>query len=205
VRAPTFPTSKGTELNFRDSWEFNVAGYELAKLLELNMVPPYVERRVSGVSASLSWWVGDAMMERDRVRQNLNPPDIDRWNDEMFASRLFHELIGDSDFNMTNMLIAPGWRVWLIDFSRAFRLAKSLQYAKEVRKVDRKLYANLRGLTREVVQSRVGKWLNKQQIEAMFARRDLLVAAIDAQVASKGEAAFYDLPRVREPCGTGLQ
>ena len=36
---------RGTELNFRDTWKFNVAGYELAKMLQLNMVPPYVERR----------------------------------------------------------------------------------------------------------------------------------------------------------------
>jgi len=48
-------TTRGKELNFRDSWKYNVAGYELAKILELNMVPPYVERRVGGHAASLSW------------------------------------------------------------------------------------------------------------------------------------------------------
>ena len=44
VRSTTFQTSRGTELNFRDTWQFNVAGYELAKMLQLNMVPPYVEK-----------------------------------------------------------------------------------------------------------------------------------------------------------------
>ena len=53
----SFSTAKGTELNFRDSWQFNVAGYELAKMLELNMVPPYVERVVGGKRASVSWWM----------------------------------------------------------------------------------------------------------------------------------------------------
>ena len=43
----------GLELNFRDSWKYNVAGYELAKILELNMVPPYVERKLGGQQASL--------------------------------------------------------------------------------------------------------------------------------------------------------
>src|SRR5687768_15619645 len=95
IHKPSYSTPRGTELNFRDTWKFNVAGYELAKMLQLNMVPPYVERRISGGPASLSWWVNDAMMERDRVQKKITPPDIKRWNDEMLAARLFHELIGD--------------------------------------------------------------------------------------------------------------
>ena len=54
IKKTTFETSRGTELNFRDAWQFNVAGYELAKKLKLNMVPPYVERRVGGKDASVS-------------------------------------------------------------------------------------------------------------------------------------------------------
>ncbi len=47
IKKTTFEGSRGTKLNFRDAWQFNVAGYELAKMLELNLVPPYVERRVA--------------------------------------------------------------------------------------------------------------------------------------------------------------
>ena len=202
----TFQTGRGTELNFRDAWQFNVAGYELAKLLELNMVPPYVERKVSGIPASLSWWVGGAMMERDRVQKKISPPNSAKWNHEMYAARLFHELVGDSDFNMTNMLITPDWRLWLIDFSRGFRLTKTIRQPHELPSVDRKLLSNLRGLTPEVLQTTVRRWLNKPEIEAVLARRDLLVRHFDEKIAAKGEAAvLYDLPRMSEPCGTGLQ
>ena len=145
VSRPSYQTRRGTELNFRDAWQFNVAGYELAKMLELNMVPPYVERAVSGVPASLSWWVNDAMMERDRFQKKISPPDVARWTAELSATRVFHELIADTDFNMTNLLIAKDWRVWMIDFSRAFRLTKSLRGPKNLTRVDRKLLANLRG------------------------------------------------------------
>ena len=100
------------------------------------MVPPYVQRRVRNTDASVTWWVNDAKMERDRVSKNLTPPNPQRWNDEMHASRLFHVLIGDGDYNMTNTLIAPDWRIWMIDFTRAFRLIKSLDYAKEVTRVE---------------------------------------------------------------------
>jgi hypothetical protein len=205
IRETSYTTARGTELNFRDTWKFNVAGYELAKMLELNMVPPYVERRVNGGPASMSWWVNDTMMEQDRVQKKLVPPDVARWNDETQAGRLFRELIADYDFNMTNTLITRDWRVWLIDFTRAFRLAKTLQFPNEVTRIDRKLLANLRALSREALQGKVGAWLSKGEIDAVIARRDVLAGILDKQIAAQGEAAvLYDLPRVTESCGTGL-
>jgi hypothetical protein len=198
-------TSRGTELNFRDSWQFNVAGYELAKILELNMVPPYVERKLSGASGSLSWWISDAMMEKDRFEKKIDPPDPMAWNLQMYAARVFHELIADSDFNMTNILIKD-WRVWMIDFSRAFRVSKTVQNPKQLAKIDRKLLANLRAFTLDQLQKAAGRWLNKSEIEAVMARRDQIVKFFDAEIAAKGEAAvLYDLSRTSEPCGTGLQ
>ncbi len=144
IRNTTFQGSVGTELNFRDTWQFNVAGFELAKMLKLNMVPPYVERKVAGKDASVSWWVSDAMMERDRYKKKIEPPNPERWNEEMYAARLFHELIADTDFNMTNVLITKDWNIWMIDFSRAFRMMKTIQNPKRLTKVDRTLLAGMR-------------------------------------------------------------
>ena len=205
VHQASYTTPRGTELNFRDTWKFNVAGYEVAKMLRLNMVPPYVERRYSGGPAALSWWVNDAMMERDRVQKKLEPPEPLRWNDQMLAARLFRELIGDYDFNQTNTLITKDWRVWMIDFTRAFRPARTLQYPDEVTRADRTLLANLRALNRDTLRANVGKWLENNLIDAVLVRRDVLVGLLDKVIAAKGEAAvLYDLPRATEPCGTGL-
>ncbi len=205
IREASYTTARGTELNFRDTWKFNVAGYELAKMLELNMVPPYVERRVNGGPASVSWWVNDTMMESERVQKKLTPPDVAGWNDQTHAGRLFRELIGDYDFNMTNTLITRDWRVWLIDFSRAFRLVKTLQFPAEVARIDRTLLANLRGLNSETLRAKLGAWLSKAEIDAVIARRDAIVGILDKQIATKGEAAvLYELPREKEACGTGL-
>ena len=205
VRAATHATRRGTELNFRDTWKFNVAGYELAKMLELNMVPPYVERNINAGPASLSWWVNDAMMERDRVQKKISPPDIAKWTAEMHAARLFHDLIGDADVNMTNTLITKDWRVWMIDFSRAFR-HQGARAPGEVTKVDRKLLANLRALNRDELKKKLGRWLESPELDGILVRRDLLVGILDKQIATKGESAvLYDLPRVSEVCGTGLE
>ena len=202
----TYTTARGTEFNFRDSWQFNVAGYELAKMLELNMVPPYVERTVSGKRASVSWWVGDTMMERDRVKAKTTPPDTDMWNAQVLAGRAFHELIADTDVNMTNLLITKDWRVWLIDFSRAFRTTRTLQEPERLTAVDRKLLASMKQLTKEGVRQKIQRWVSKDQVDAVLARRDLIVRIFEERIAANGEAkVVYDVPRTTEACGAGLQ
>jgi hypothetical protein len=206
VSRAVFETSRSTELNFRDSWKFNVAGYELAKILQLNMVPPYVERDVEGRSASVSWWVNDAMMGRDQYRRKLVPPDTRRWSEEMQAVRVFHQLIHDTDPNLTNLLITKDWRVWMIDFTRAFRWTTRLQNPHLLVRCDRRLLANLRAMPEDTLREKLGRWLTKREFDGMLARRDLIVKRFDDQIASRGEAfVLYDLPRTSEPCGAGLQ
>ncbi len=206
VTKPVFETRRFTELNFRDSWKFNVAGYELAKILQLNMVPPYVEREVEGLPASVSWWIDDAIMGRDQYRKKLEPPDGARWSEEMQAARVFHQLIYDTDANLTNLLITKDWRLWMIDFSRAFRITKGLRNPNVIVRCDRRLLANLRALSAETLEQKLGRWLTKREIVAVLARRDLIVRRIDEAVARRGESAvLYDLPRTAEPCGTGLR
>lgn len=205
VKKATFDGVMGTEINFRDAWQFNVAGYELAKMLGINMVPPYVERAISGYASSVSWWVEDAMMERDRIRKKIQPPDVLGWNQQTYAARVFHELIGDSDPNATNMLITPDWRVWLIDFTRAFRLTRTLRRPEGLRQIDRRLLAGLRDLTADRLHQTLGRWLTRPEIQGLLARRDRIVELFDEQVETRGEAAVvYELSRTSEPCGTGL-
>ena len=88
-----FQGDRGTEMNFRDTWKFNVAGYRLAKILEIDMIPPSVERKVNGKSAAVTWWLDNSMMEVDRIKKKLESPDKDRWNREMYMVRVFDQLI----------------------------------------------------------------------------------------------------------------
>ncbi len=202
---PKFQSRSGSELNFRDFWGYNVAGYELARLLDLNMVPPYVARKVAGSSASVSWWVNVMVDEADRIRKKMEPPDRTTWNEQVAVSRVFNELIYNVDENRTNILITPEWRIWLIDFSRAFRLYKTLRDPKELTQCDRRLLTKLRTLDRESAEAKLRPYLKKSEIEALFARRDKIVEFFDAEIAAKGErAVLFDLARTAEPCGTGL-
>ena len=195
VSKTSFTTDRGTELNFRDSWKFNVAAYELAKLLDFNMVPPSVERSVSGQSAAVTWWIDDAMMESERQQKKLHAPDPDRWSDQMYAVRVFDQLIYNVDANLTNLLITKDWNIWMIDHTRSFRWAKTLESPKNLLKCDRTLLAKMRELNKPLLKDRLGRWLLDPEIDGVLARRDKIVHFFDTEIAAKGESAvLFDLP-----------
>jgi glyoxylase-like metal-dependent hydrolase (beta-lactamase superfamily II) len=62
----------------RDTWKANIAGYELAKILQLKIMPPYVETKLNGRPASVSWYLDDVIMdEAERSQRNVQPPDLE--------------------------------------------------------------------------------------------------------------------------------
>src|SRR5262245_60361106 len=54
-----FQAGKASEVNFRDTYRYNIAGYRLARLIGLNTVPVSVERDINGMKAAVTWWVDD--------------------------------------------------------------------------------------------------------------------------------------------------
>lgn len=206
-RKQQFQGQRGpAELNFRDYWGYNVAGYELAKLLDINMVPPYVERKVGGRSASLSWWVDDSTLEVERMQKKMQPPDVDAWNKQMYVARVFNQLIRNMDANLTNFLFTnKDWQLWMIDFSRSFRAQKELLNPKDLVQCDRKLLAKMKALDKKTLQQHLKPYVGDMEIDGMLARRDKIVKFFEEEAAKKGEAAvFFDLPRSGQACGTGL-
>jgi hypothetical protein len=200
-----FKSDRGdVQLNFKDWWEFNVAGYELAKILEINMVPPYVERKLPGAHGSVSWGV-EGMLEAERVKRNLKSPNPEDWNRQLYVVRIFDQLIRDTDINLTNFIITPEWQVWRIDFTRAFRAQKDLANPKDLVQCDRKLLANLRKLDKPLLLQKLKPYVTSTEIDGLLARRDKIVKFFEDQIAAKGEAAvLFDLPRVGQACGVGL-
>jgi len=198
----SFQSARGTELNFRDTWKHNVSAYELAKILELNMIPPYVERNVGGKTGSLSWGLDNVLMdELDRTKKKADPPNLETWNPQMYVVRVFDQLIHNVDRNLTNLMITQDWQMWMIDHSRAFRLIKNIPEPKNLVKCDRKLLAKLRTLNNDELVKKLSRWMTKSEIEALHARAGKIVEFFDKEVAQKGEAAvLFDLDRSGVPC-----
>ena len=180
-----------TEMNFRDSFHYNIAAYELAKLVGLGgMMPVTVERKWGGRTGSLTWWIDDVMMdEAERIKQKRQPPDVDEWNKQMHRMRVFTQLVYDTDRNLTNVLISRGWKMYMIDFTRAFRMSHELENEKNLARCDRQLLENLRRLDRSQVELKTKGHLNKPEIDGVMARRDKVVAVFEQLVARQGESA----------------
>jgi len=180
----------GRELNFADSYHYNIAAYELAVLLEADdMVPVTVEREWEGKKGSLSWWVdGVKMDEGERQKLKLVPPDKSFWNSQMHKVRVLSQLIYDTDRNLQNVLITGDWRIWIIDFSRAFRTVRKIPEPEDLLRCEKGLFAKLTGLSKEALGRAVEPHLTKWEIEALLARRDLIVAHYQKLIAENGEA-----------------
>jgi hypothetical protein len=132
--------------------------------------------------------------EVDRKKQGIDPPNKDEWNQQMYAVRVFDQLIYNTDRNLGNLVIDKQWRMWMIDHTRAFRIATSLKNDKDLVMCDRKLLASLRKLDEETLNEQLRPYLNKTEVKAMLERRDVIVKFFDDAVKAKGEGAvLYDL------------
>jgi hypothetical protein len=179
--------SPQTELNFVDSYKYNIAAYEIAALLGLDhMMPVYVERRWNGQLGSISWFVPTMIDESDRLKKKIEPPNPALWNQQMYRMRVFSSLVRDTDRNLTNVLITSDWKVMMIDFSRAFRLQPELLHLADLNKIDRNLLARLETLSRDDIKRAAGDFVNKGETEALMQRRDLLVAHFKKLIAELG-------------------
>jgi hypothetical protein len=180
----------GFVVDFADSWKHEVASYELDKLVGTELVPPTVERTFDRTTGSLQMWVESAMTEADRKERRISPPDIEAWNRQMYGVRLLHQLTFNTDAkNIRNVLFDPTFRVYAVDFSRAFAIYSDLRSEKELVRFSRQALDRLRALDRPTLDQKLGRWLSGRQIAAMLTRRDKILTLVERLVAQKGEEA----------------
>jgi hypothetical protein len=176
------------EMNFVDSYKYNIAAYQLAELIGVDdMMPVYVERKWAGKTGSLSWWLPVKMDEAERVKQKIPVPDPDSWNKQMYKIRVLDQLVYDADPNLTNVLIGENWQIWRIDFSRGFRQYKELQSTKDLVQCDRQLFGKLKALNGDELAERTKGLLSKAEVKAVMQRRDRIVEYFQKLIAEKGE------------------
>jgi hypothetical protein len=183
--------SRGVEFNFADSHHFNLAAYQIAGMLGLaEMMPVTVHRTWNGRDGTITWWLDDVFDERTRLKEKRDPPNVAAWRQQNFRMRVFAALVGDTDRNLGNILIGrDDWKLWMIDFTRAFRLHPALKSTSGLTQIDRALLARLRRLDGAVVRQTTAHCLNGYEVDALMKRRDALVAHYEALVAEKGAAA----------------
>src|SRR5439155_22856333 len=102
--------------------------------------------------------------------------------------RIIYQLIYDTDANLNNVLIGEDWKIWLIDFTRAYRFGNDLKDPKEnLVRCDRQLFEKRKALDAKEVAKKTKHYLDKDDVKAVMARRDKIVEYFQKLISEKGE------------------
>ena len=178
------------ELNFVDSYMYNIAAYEISRLLGLDdMMPVTVERRWQSKTGSLTWWVDDVLMdEAAREMSPVQPPRPVDFHRERLKMSVFAELVGDVDRNKGNILYTKDWRVVMIDFTRAFRLHRDLRHPQQLLSIERTLWQRLQALTRDALRRATDRYLTLEETAGVMYRHERLVEHYTRLISERGES-----------------
>ena len=180
-----------SEIDFEDTYRAECAAYQLDRLLHLDMVPATVERIINGHRGALQLSIAPSVLEAERDRKQVDPPNIEAWNQQMFKMRLFDTLIFNADRGPHNILITPEWQIRLVDHSRAFRRTGSLRDQKSLTRFSRSLLDAIHRLDVRTLQQRLGRYLSVHQIRGLLERRDRIEELARRLAAEQGESAVY--------------
>jgi len=191
IEQTVFTAGKNSETNFKDTYRYNIGGYQLARLLGMKNVPMSVLRRVDTKDAAVTWWIDDVQFDEEgRLKAAIKQgPDPQRTVKQISNRVVFDELIQNRDRNQGNLLWTKDWTLWLIDHTRAFRLGKELMKPDQLTRCDRALFTALRGLTLEAMNQAMGDVMKKEEISAVLVRRDLIIKHFEDRIKSLGEGA----------------
>lgn len=163
----------GMYKGFWDSYKSEIAAYALDLLLQLQMVPPSIERRLNGVRGALMMWIDDVRSWKDAEAER---PVTRAWDDQVVRMQMFDALIGNIDRNPGNVLVDAGWTMYLIDHSRAF--TQDHRPPVTLIRVDPALWERMQGLDEARLTAALGPWLDRNRIRAILARRDRMARRI---------------------------
>lgn len=176
-------------VGFVDSYLSELAAYELSRMLGINAVPAVVKRKAKGVGVgSLQLWVEGATTEADRLRQDIEPPDQEAFQQQIDVLRVFDNLIANTDRNPGNILIGSDWRVWYIDHTRSFAGFDELREPDRVQRCERGVWQKLQSLSDEAIRQRIKPYAPRY-VPELLERRELLVDLIRQRIAENGEEA----------------
>jgi hypothetical protein len=174
------------ETGYFESYQSEIAAYEIDKLLGLDMVPPTVARQYEGRNASVQLWV-DGVVQRNALKGEQAPNPAD-WTRQTRRWVVFHNLIANIDPNQGNLLVVrePNWQLVLVDHSRAFTNTTRMVFP-EMMGIDRPFFERLKALDKGLLDPKIGK-LVLDGSTSILKRRDLIVAQLEKLAKTKGEA-----------------
>lgn len=189
IHRTTYDYRDMASVGFVDSYLSEVAAHELAYLLGIGRVPAVVKRKVKGAGmGSLQLWIEGATTEADRLRKGIEPPDPERYRQQMDVLHVFDNLIANTDRNPGNILFDSDWRIWFIDHTRSFAGYRELREPDKVQRYERGLWQRLQSVSDEEIRRRVEPYASRY-VGDLLERRRLVVELLRQRIAENGEDA----------------
>jgi len=183
-----------------EGWQYEIAAYQMDKLLGLDMVPPTVEKTFERKKGSLQFWIEGTISDLDRQDNSMQIPKshIHEWENRIYLMRAFDCIIANDDRTQENIRYTKDWRTILIDHSQAFRSTKehtkNLVYGKNglketlrLGRLPRKFVENVKALNFDQIKDVVGLHLKKREINAILSRKDIFLKEVDEMIKELGE------------------
>lgn len=183
------PLTPGYSKGYMESYKAEIAAYELDRMLDLHMVPPIVERTISGRKGAAILWIENA--KGWSIKSPPKGPEPN-WSLQLTRMKMFDQLIANIDRNQGNLIYDDDWHLFLIDHSRAFIDKKDLKGLAPLGRVDRQLWMKMQALTLDQLNQGLGEWVGDKEKKALLLRRDKMAEQIKQMVAKRGESVFYD-------------
>lgn len=196
---------RGLKFGFLEGWQYEIAAYELDKLIGLNMIPPTIEREYRGKHGALSLWAESQYSLLKMQELGIGAPAEARAHvdDMKYLARAWDCLIANEDRTQQNVLYTADWRMIIFDHSRAFRSSREfterLMFGKNglkmtaagepllFRRLPRWFVEKVKALDFQAIKEAVGPYLTDKEIEAILKRKALLLAEVEELVKQVGE------------------
>jgi hypothetical protein len=176
-----------------ESYKSEAAAYKLDRLLEMDMIPPTVERTYNNQSVTMQLFVKNVRMLKDVNAQKVHDPDGKRWNRQVHRVYLFDDLVADIDENQTNVMFDSEWSFIKIDCSRCFTDMRTqpFEIGKRLNQIDRPFFERVKALDKAKVEQEIGDLVEVGAVDALMGRRDDIVTAFEKLAQQRGDAAVF--------------
>ena len=164
--------------NDQDRYQYEMAAYQLDRLLGIGLVPVTVERKIRQKSGVIQLWIDGLISEKTMRANDIEFVGDCSKKDQDNLIDTFDYLISNRDRNQSNLLYSQDdMQIWFIDHSRSFdantKRPKMLKKTKII--LTNQFRQSLEKLNNEKLQT-LRPWLHSRQIKGLILRRDKLIS-----------------------------